>query len=101
MRRLVILEAGFVAGWVALAAWATVGAPADIPVLSEGAVAVATGEEQWMGLFLDGVQIGWSRSRETRTAAGGLLFEQQARFRLNTMGVDQVPVISSGPQVSN
>lgn len=80
-----LLETSFVAAWLAFAVVSTLGREDGPPALDAAVLQVAEGDDQYMGLFLDGQRVGWSRTRQTPIAEG-FQFEQEARFRVNSMG---------------
>jgi hypothetical protein len=99
VRWLTVLEGVFVASFVALATLA-VGrsspplAPIDVAALSVGAT-----EERWQGIFLQDVHVGYAVTRESATAAGGRVFQEQSAFRIAAMGQAQ-QVLTAGTAVT-
>ncbi len=100
MRPLVVLEAAVVTGWLALAGAALFDKGDPLPVLDAAALAVGPTEETWMGLYLEGQHIGWSRAREAAAADGGRVFEQSSSFKLAAMGNVQ-EVVAAGSALTD
>ena len=100
MRPLVVLEACVVTGWLALAGASLFDRGDPLPVLDAAALAVGPTEETWMGLYLDGQHIGWSRAREAAAADGGRVFEQSSSFKLAAMGTVQ-EIVAAGSALTD
>lgn len=86
MRLLTLVEALWVASFVALAALSTRETAPETPPIEIAALAAGPTDEQWMGIYFQGQHVGYAVSREAPTADGGRVYQQQSAFKLAAMG---------------
>lgn len=87
LRPLVLFEIAALVAWLACAAFVVI-RPGEAALVPLDARALATGPsaERWYGIFLQDQHIGFSVSRATPTAGGGMLYEQRSQLRMLTFG---------------
>jgi len=61
----------------------------NIGVIDVAALNPGPASETWAGIFLGGVHVGYTVSRQSTTADGGTIFEERSSFVLGAMGQSQ------------
>ncbi|MDP2315537.1 MAG: transglutaminase-like domain-containing protein [Pseudomonadota bacterium] len=89
MRALVVLEALFVASFLAVAALALFDAEPPLPPIDAAALSVGPTEERWQGIFVQDAHVGYAVTREAATADGGRVYSGQSAFRIAALGTSQ------------
>ncbi|MFN7145682.1 MAG: transglutaminase-like domain-containing protein, partial [Myxococcota bacterium] len=99
MRRLLLVESVFVAGFVALAGVALFQSTPPLAPIDAAALAVGPTEERWQGIFVQEAHVGYAVTREAATADGGRVFSGQSAFRIAALGSSQ-QVVTAGTAVT-
>lgn len=101
LRPLVLFEIAALLGWLVCVAvvWIRPGEAALVP-LDASALATGPSSERWYGIYLQDQHIGFSVSRATPTAGGGMLYEQRSQLRMLTFGKVQ-EVITVGAALTD
>lgn len=89
MRALVLVEALFVASFVAVSAAAVLQTEPPVPPIDAAALSVGPTEERWQGIFVQDTHVGYTVTREAATADGGRVYSGQSAFRIAAMGASQ------------
>lgn len=88
MRPLVLFEAASLVAFLALAAWSVLDTRSVLPTIDVAKLATGTGEEQWLGFFMEKQHVGYAMSRQI-PAGEGMIFQELSFTRLNSMGMVQ------------